>query len=100
MPPAHDDKFFLDDDADLPFERGLSDFLGVGVQLASATWTVSDATLLETHDAAIIESGQTARVWLRALNKTGNCFVTCHFETNETPPRKDERTWLVMVRER
>lgn len=99
MMQGYDAKFDIDPHADLPFERDFTSWLA-GANLAKVFWQVEDPSLLAVHDDSITGSGKVARVYLRGQGRIGETRVICRFITNETPARKDERSYLFNVQDR
>ena len=88
-----------DPDAELPYDWDWSEWLGDDAEIASITVTAE--TGLDVDDSDIVTpANQVVRVWLSGGDAGESYKVTCRVTTDETPPRIDDRSVRIRVRER
>lgn len=103
---------YADPSSDLDYGLALKDWLQAGETISSATWSVPSDILL--HDAAINAAqftdksgvvhpaGTVASAWLKpdASAVVGASYeVTCRFTTTSSPPRIDERSFRLVIKQ-
>lgn len=89
----------LDPSADLDFGFDLTEDLAEDENIVSVDVVVSDDDILETHDAA--HDGKIMAVYVRAkVGQTeGLVKVTMKYVTDAVPPRKDDKSFWIFLKE-
>jgi hypothetical protein len=86
-----------DPDADLPYDFDWSEWLGADATIA--TEYVVAATGLTVESSTIVDDTK-VRVRLTGGTAGTSYSLRCRVTTNETPPRIDDRTVNIRVKER
>lgn len=87
-----------DPNADLPYAIDWTEWLGEA-DIDESTWTIS-GTGLEQDDDEIVSAGKVTQVWLSGGTVGTKYTVTNRITTDETPPRVDDRSFYVQIRNR
>jgi hypothetical protein len=89
-----------DPHAVLPYEFDWSEWLDAAeIDDHEISISGSDATLVE-DDSDVLAGNQIVRAILSGGTAGVTYRVTCHIVTNESPPREDDRSFFIKVRER
>lgn len=91
-----------DPDAVLPYQIDWSEWLGATATIVTSSWSIAgadDALELGTgsYDDLIAVDGKSTTVWLSAGTLGKWYTVTNHVETDETPPREDDRSFRLLI---
>lgn len=87
--------FDKDPDAVLDYTVDWSDWMVSPEVIASITWVLS-AGITSVFES---NTSSAATVWLSGGTAGRSYEVTCHVTTNSTPPREDDRTIGIKIRE-
>lgn len=79
--------------------KDLSDWLEDDETIISHTIEIEPTGLINSG-SSIVNNGKSIQVWLDAGTVDIDYTVSCSIVTSNTPPRKDTRSFIVMVKER
>ena len=87
-----------DPNSDLDYGFDWSDWLVDGAAIASSEWLVDDG--LDDHDAGV--TGAITVVWLAFSGtiRQAPYKATNRVTDDSTPPRTDDRTWFITIKQR
>lgn len=100
--------FDKDPDAELDYifdwapksnDMGLSDWLSDGETIVSHTVEIAPVGLTKIS-SNIVNGGTSVQIWLDGGTVGIDYTVTCSIVTSNNPPRKDDRSFIVQVKER
>jgi len=92
-----------DPDAELPYQFDWEPWLGVAAIIATSDWAITPTSATDPLevDTEQIDSGDKSTTVRLIGGEAGTTYrVTNRITTNEVPPRIDDRTLLVKVKER
>jgi hypothetical protein len=90
------DKVFKAPKAELDYGFDWSEWMTDGEIIADVDWIVPDG-ITQFDDAY---SDFIAVIWLNGGTASTSYTITCRMTTNSTPPRIDDRSFIIHVKER
>ena len=89
--------------ATLDYTGSWASLLAAGESIVVSTWAIEGpdlALLIGTDDYAPTFDATSATVWLSGGTEDATYTVTNHVETDNTPPRIDERSFTITIASR